>query len=294
MCCIIEPTATLSSTTIYAARVISPGGERVHVLGYQNSVSVTSPAPNAMILPVPTADLLGPENLVDSRRLGGIMSSYRRAVVDMKPQLRSRSFGMKGGGPMLAAAASSHRVFRSGSYTVASATSAAGLGKAVREVPPEVRPTIPPRFLIALSRMYPGWGFVACCFSGEDFEDKALDPVVLWYRPLAGREETLFAPAVDAHDGNPPDLSSMVLRDHTLAFGDSEAEAFRSAPNMEYAIGSVPKAHRWMFTKAVIGSVMGGRATKNGDFVMPVSRIMDRMKPGYVGADEVRVEVPST
>jgi hypothetical protein len=63
---------------------------------------------------------------------------------------------------------------------------------------------------------------------------------------------------------------------------------------MEYAIGRVPTRDRWMFTEAIVGSVVGdGRETKNGDFVMPVSRVMDKKKPGYVGADEVRVEVPA-
>jgi hypothetical protein len=292
MCCVIESNAVLSNTTIYAARVRHPDGERVHVLGYQNSVSLTSAAPNAMILPVPTADLLGPENLVDARPFSGILNSYRRAVVDMKP--RTRSFSETKGGDMLGVAAGSHRVFQSGSYTVASATSAAGLAMAVKEVPAAVRPTIPYPFLASLSRMYPGWSFIACCFSGEDFEDRALDPVILWYRPLPGREEKLFAPAIDAHDGNPPDLSAFVGRDHTLAFGDSDAESFRNAPNMEYAIGKVPVDHRWMFTKAIVGSVLGdARTTHNGDFVMPASMVMDSRVPGYIGADQIRIEIPS-
>lgn len=299
MCCTIEANTVLSETTVYAARVKHPkSGEDVHVMGYQNSVRGSVPGPNAMILPIPSATLLGPENLVDARPFKGIIKSYRQAVVDMKPKFR-RSFDMTKGSLMLgASAAGSYQVFQSGSYTVASADSAAALGKAIKEVPDRVRPNIPIKFLIALNKMYPGWSFLACCFSGYDVQEQDLDPVVLWYKAIPERNNRLFAPAVDAHDGEPPNLGASVTRDHTLAFGLSAAEEFREAPGIKRAKASLPEEFRWMFTTAIVGSVVGGsgrgeaRATANGDFILPVTRVMDGTQPGYMGADEVPVEVP--
>lgn len=299
MCCTIEAGTSLSETTVYAARVTHPkSGEDVHVMGYQNSVRGSVPGPNAMILPIPSATLLGPENLVDARPFKGIITSYRKAVAEMKPRLRSRSVDKGGDLSLGSRSAGSHVVFRSGSYTVASADSASSLGKAIQEVPERFRPDVPARFLVALGRMYPGWSFLACCFDGFEVQGQDLDPVILWYKAIPDRNNRLFAPAVDAHDGEPPNLDAMVSRDHTLAFGVSAAEEFRDAPGIRWARSSVPEEHRWMFTTAVVGSVLGGsgprdiRATANGDFVLPVSRVMDGEQPGYMGADEVPVEVP--
>ncbi len=292
MCCVVEPEATLTNTIIYAGAARRPDGERVHVLSYQNTLSSSRYGANAMLLPIPTSDLLGPENVVDSRPFRSILKNYEKSVQEMKPKTNRRSANMltKGGGA--ASLRSDFQTFRAGSYHVASATSLPGLKQAVQAVPERARPDLPFQFLAALGKMYPGWSFLACCFCGEDVLDGVeAEPVTLWYRPMAGREDTLFAPAVDAHDGKPPVLSASVWRDHTLAFGDVDAEGVREAPYMREHVKRLPEEHRWMFSHAVVGSVVKERTTRNGDFVMPTSRVKTSVA-GYVGADEVRVDVP--
>lgn len=288
MCIVLTSETRLSSTIIYAAEVDRPRNGPVHVLGYQNVVSSGGGGPSAMILPIPARGRLGPENVVDARGFPDVLRHYEQAVQDMKPALRrSRSLGTKG--VSVAAAASYSVTFESGSYTVALADGAAGLRSAVDAVPDRRRPHIPTRFLLTLARLYPKWPLAICCFNQT--EVGRMEPILWWYEP---REPgILFAPAIDAHGGSPPE-NVRVPRDHTLAFGSSRSEGVRPGlESLRRRLEAVPGEHRWMFTPSVVGSVLEDeRTTENGDFVMPAAALMDEKVQGYVGADQVRVRNP--
>lgn len=287
MCIVLSSESRLSNTIIYAAEVERPGHGPVHVLGYQNVVSSGGAGPSAMILPIPALGRLGPGNVVDARGFPDVLRHYEQAVQDMKPTFRSLSLGTKGA---VAAGASSYSVtFESGSYTVALADSAAGLRRAVDAVPDRRRPEIPTNFLLTLGRLYPKWPLAICCFN--EAEAGRMEPILWWYRPRA--PELLFAPAIDAHDGSPPQ-DVKVRRDHTLAFGSFRSERVRPGlESLRRRLEAVPGEHRWMFTPSVVGSVLEDeRMTENGDFVMQASVLMDEKVPGYVGSDQVRVRNP--
>jgi hypothetical protein len=276
MCCTLEP-AVLTNTRIYAAEVMREG-TLCHVIGYQNSVETRSYGPNAMLLPFPAEGKVGRENLVNGAAFKDILGSYDEAVERLSPTSKSFSRGFDDDELLgaVAGAASRYEVFESGSYTIALAETPAALGHAVREIPENRRPKVPVRFLIALGKMYPNWPFALCCF--EDSMEKP-EPLFWWYKPRF--PEVLFAPAIDAHDGNPPDMGARVQRDHTLAFASSLSNR-PIDPNLQHDISKqVPKEHQWMFDARVCGRQIQ-EPTENGDFVYPLEMIRDPKVDGWL------------
>jgi len=269
MCMTLRP-ARLSNTIIYSAEV-KRDGKILHVIGYQNKARAAR-GPNAMILPIPTYGELGPENVVDTRKFKSILNTYDQAVDRLRP--RTRSFGsdkrlMKG------IQARSYQVFESGSYTIALAKSSDGMREALTQVPEEKRPEIPVSFLSSLNELYKDWPIAICCFTGEL---EAPEPLLWWFEPRF--ERVLFAPAIDAHDGNPPDPKVMVYRDHTLAFA-SFSSTRPHDPQLVDAISRVPVEHQWMFLPSVVGTKII-QQTGNGDFSLPISAIFDEQVPAWL------------
>ncbi|WP_437927876.1 hypothetical protein WMF37_01175 [Sorangium sp. So ce291] len=202
MCCTFSP-ARLSSTLLYAGDA-QRNGLYVHVLAYQNTASTSGP--NAMILPIP-ATRLGPENAVDTRPFRTFLEDIREAT---------RVPAARGYGPSFGAPRGSRPVvFDVGSYTVVLAESPRAVLAALGAVPEDKRPAINDRMLQAFEIYYPGWPVAVCCWNG----DLQPEPLLWWYEPRF--PEWLFAPALDAHDGDPPDLQAAVQVDHHLAFGSA-------------------------------------------------------------------------
>jgi hypothetical protein len=177
----------------------------------------------------------------------------------------------------------SFQVFESGSYTIALAENPHSMRLALNHVPAEKRPEIPGSFLASLSQLYKDWPMAVCCFNGNL---EAPEPLLWWFKPRFKR--VLFAPAIDAHDGNPPDPSVMVDRDHTLAFA-----SYRSNRPHDHSLLStiqgVPAEHQWMFLPSVIGTKVT-RQTGNGDFSLPVSAIFDEKVPAWL--DKIDITPP--
>ncbi|WP_437977343.1 hypothetical protein WMF11_10350 [Sorangium sp. So ce295] len=203
MCCTFSP-ATLSSTLLYAGDA-QWNGLYVHVLAYQNTASTSGP--NAMILPIP-ATRLGPQNAVDTRPFRTFLEDIREATRQPIP----RSYGTLLGGTLEAARAV---VFDVGSYAVVLAESPRAVLSVLRQVPKPKRPALNDRMLQAFEAYYPGWPVAVCCWNGN----LQPEPLLWWYEPRY--PEWLFAPALDAHDGNPPDLRATVEVDHHIAFGSA-------------------------------------------------------------------------
>jgi uncharacterized protein (DUF427 family) len=201
MCCTFAP-ARLSDTILYSGDALWEG-RYVHVLAYQNMASTAGP--NAMILPLP-ALRLGPENAVDARPFGTFLEDIREATRWERDLANLEAKGRS---------AEEAEVFDVGSYTVVLSASASAVLGALGEVPANRRPAINARMIEAFSLHYPGWPVALCCWNG----DLQPEPLLWWYEPRD--PEQLFAPALDAHDGGPPDLGVEVLVDHHVAFGSA-------------------------------------------------------------------------
>jgi hypothetical protein len=278
MCCSIEP-ASFSNTLIYAAEAQHPSGKTVHVIGYQNKATGHLSGPNAMILPIPCeADSISSQNLVDASSFKGILESYDEAVDRLKPRRRSRGLDDDSLGETYGAAvASSYEVFDSGSYTVALVRKIGSAKEALSQVPEEKRPEIPTRFLIALGKLYPDWPLAFCCFNGNLGDP---EPLFWWFEPKF--PSVLFAPAIDAHDGNPPNPENIaVSRDHTLVFATHDSKRSQDRLLQEAIEDTVPGKHQWMFHSRIVGTHVK-RVTDNGDFSLPLSVFHDEAVPSYL------------
>lgn len=279
MCIVLNP-AHLTDTIIYTAEVQRPDtGEVLHVIGYQNNVDNTRSGPNAMILPLPVRkdDHIGPGNIVDTRDFAGILRDYGNIIESFDPELRLTR-GIPDGIAMPAGAAEKgYEVFDSGNYTVALAHKPSALPQALAEVPTAKRPEIPTKFVIALSKLYADWPIAVCCFNGSVVKNP--EPLLWWFRPRFPK--VLFAPAIDAHDGNPPNIEDMVNRDHILAFSSFRMSG-KPVSFIEAGVEQeVPIDKRWLFNPRMKGRVIKHK-TGNGDFTLPISALTDDTVPEWL------------
>jgi hypothetical protein len=215
--------------------------------------------PNAMILPLP-ATRIGPDNAVDTRPFRTFLEDLREATRRPIPP----SFGApRAQGLDIEEDAA---VFDVGSYTVVLSESPRAVLGALSQVPADKRPALNDRMLDAFARYYPGWAVAVCCWSG----DLQPEPLLWWYEPRY--PEWLFAPALDAHDGNPSDLRATVQVDHYVAFGSAlqpqgqpvryrdDAGAFRSLlPSMvrgTYLLGGMRNGDFWSRAREIGGPAL--------------------------------------
>jgi len=196
-------TANLSGTHLYAGEGTYKGRD-VHVIAYQNEAS--SSGPNAMIIPFPTSEAMGPENIIDTSMFPTFLKSITEPL-----QQRTRS--------ALNSTKSVHKgyqVFDVGSYTVVLATQISSVTEALAEVSLNRRPTVSASFIEGFAALYPDWPVALCCWNG----DIKPEPLLWWYIPRDFSQ--IFAPSMDAHDGGPPKLNTDVLVDHWVAFGSTK------------------------------------------------------------------------
>jgi hypothetical protein len=260
--CVTSGPAKLSNTIIYAAEVINPDGKTRHVLGYQNAAENLNGGPNAMLLPIPSAQDLTEKNCISAVGFPNVLKRYAQYVTP-------RSRGMYLGTP---SAPKGVQVFDSGSYTVVLAEDPTEILGALNKVPVEKRPTISPELLSFYKKHYHGFHVALCCFSGS----VEAEPMLWEYTPLF--RDTLFVPGVDAHNGSAP-VQSIVDRDHTIILGVPSSSlhpeaAWRSSPLLD----GVPAESRWLFTTSFTGKVVGGilGGQPNGDWEFPLRELRRR------------------
>lgn len=264
--CVTMARAWLASTVLYAAEV-DAGGERVHVLGYQNKVAnKTSPLArlmgkgggNAMILPFPAEPgSMTRENVLDTEHCPNILQDMKRALEPM-PRGRGLTDAPHSGAPAV-------QVFTTGIYTVVLARDARAIPKALGRVPAEKRPGLNPQLFDAYAIWYPDWTIALCCFNNR--QAALATPMLWWYRPR--EPDRLFAPALDCHTGAVPDLGAKVMVDHVVAFASPELGE-RGEP-VRYQ-DAIPPAVAPYLCGRVIGEGFHKRMP-NGDFVCRVADV---------------------
>lgn len=255
MCCTLLPSHA-SKTVVYCCETYAPDSrDIIHVNAYANSAS--SRGPNAMILPVPTAGGVGPENVIDMSSPGArnILKDYARAVKASRERPRGMMLG--GGGVTRGAPL----VFDVGSYTLVTANTAADIPGALDRVAVARRPKMNQAIFDAYDTLYKSgvtkWSFVLACWSG----DIDAEPLAWWYKPIDA--SILFFPALDAHDGRVPDVNGLALRDHTLVAASTFAPV--QDPTRVLFSGPRPASVAPYFPSAVLG-VEYQQTTPNGDF----------------------------
>lgn len=279
MCISINP-VTFTNTTVYSAEV-KKDKEIYHVIGYQNSASYyDKKLPNAMLLPFPSKEKVTRANLVNASEFKNILKEYSKAVGRLKPQTRRSLY--KSADPIIGAALNNFDVFESGSYIVVLVENASYLKEALKEVPENKRPDISDDFILSLNKLYLDWPIALCCFSGAMSNP---EPLFWWYKPQD--DSTLFAPAIDAHNGKPPNVDESVSRDHTLIFSSYESDKREDYHLRNYIEQNVPEEHRWLFNARICGSEVN-TITKNGDFKYPLNMVKDSGTNAWISQKQIK------
>lgn len=253
--CITSARATLSNTLIYTGTAQKQGKD-VHVLAYQNTAD--SSGPNSMILPFPTSEEMSEKNIIDTRPFKGFLKDIADAS-----KVRTRSLGISKS--FSAVAAGGAQVFDVGSYTVVLAEKASQIPAALSRVSERKRPEISTRFLIGFGKLYPDQPIALCCWDGHI---KA-EPLLWWYVPT--NKDVLFAPTMDAHDGNAPDIEALVDTDHIISVGSSMTDKVGHHNRIVYK-DSIPEDVRRLLPDHTYGVKLNHQA-KNGDMFLDSNKL---------------------
>ena len=256
-CCSLGP-AHFSKTRGLAAEV-RVKGKLVHLLGYQNTALNRSKAGgNALLLPIPARrDSMGPANILDTSTCPNAFQDMETAV-HKASTTRTLEISREGNGV---------QVFDHDIYTIVLARDAKAIPGALNQVKEERRPSLAPEIFAAYGDWYPGWTFALCCFNTK--AEAQGSPMIWWYEPL--HPESLFFPALDAHNGKPPDLKAEVEVDHMLMVSSWQMTTPRNRP-VEYTDRSIAPAVRAYLPHKVIGRQMEGMMP-NGDFVFDLKKV---------------------
>lgn len=230
-----------------------------------------------------------PENVIDTRGFDTFLDDIHKAT-----RIRGRS--------ELRSLASSAQVFHVGSYTVVLAERSEAIAQAISRVPEKKRPAVNPSVLQAFDELYPGWPLAVCCWDGT----VQAEPLLWWYEPKT--PGWLFAPALDAHDGQPPDPDAHVHVDHHVAFGstidpfgdevryvaripEGARELLPSHVRGTRLTGTMPNGDFWRSTKTYSGAALRcappGRATPKG----LLGGLVERLRGSCPAAPKIEVPV---
>lgn len=246
MCMSSEP-AHFSDTRLYVGRAVHKKQD-VHVLCYQNKA--ISETPNCMILPFPAKEPMTAENIIDTsespRLLEDMADACRVFTKSIRRSLSLDSYSFNSA-PVV-------QVFESGSYTVLLSESCQGMPAALSLVDEKKRPKISKEMLDGMEKLYPNHHFAICCWQGS----VEAEPLLWYYVPQ--NPDSLFFPTMDAHDGKPPVVDSMVYVDAWYLTKSEEKG------NKVY-YGKYPQGYQHLLPINVVGTSIR-RALPNGDFTM--------------------------
>jgi len=272
MCVSVSPRVRVhfSDTILYAAEVCGRGKARdkmLHVLGYENTVqnalNGNGHQGNAMLLPLPAVPgTMTQANCIPTEQCPRILHDYAEALFPLRWSGNRGSTAPAGPVPKARV-----EVFESGVYTIALAQDATAIPDALMQVPPEKLPVLNPELFNAYSAWYPKWTFALCCFNNQHLARAT--PLLWWYEPL--NPDYLFAPALDCHTGELPDLTAEVSVDHTLIAGSSIMEG---GWRVDFSDRLSPGISRYL-VRRIVGDWSGRDdeipdRLRNGDFIFPL------------------------
>lgn len=208
--CVTSGPARLSDTVIYAGTA-KRGEENVHVNGYQNKAQNLGTGPNCMLIHVPTDETLGKENFISTEGKKNILTDIRDAF-----RIYSKGRGVSAAGMFRSMDKGREiKIFKHDIYTVLSSKSVDLIHETLKYLPEDSRPVIKDSLLQFYAQNFKDWSFLLFCFKNRDVSES--NPLLWQYIPK--NYEVLFAPTLDAHTGDAPDLSKAVEVDNSVTFG---------------------------------------------------------------------------
>lgn len=253
--CITVASARLNNTKLYVGEGVR-NDELVHVVAYQNTAHNNSDEPNAMILPFPTAKEMTDKNVIDTR-------SFSKFLDNISDASKMRTLGFDGADSRNMTKGASRgfaQVFKSGSYTVILAENVDQIPEALTRVDKSVRPRMSAEFLYGYGQLYKDQPVAICCWNGV----VKAEPLLWWYTPK--NADHLFAPTMDAHDGDAPRLSDAVEMDHIISVG-STTDRYQNTQNKVLYRDTIPEDVKSLLPTYVYGTRLNSTYA-NGDMFL--------------------------
>jgi hypothetical protein len=229
--CVTTQKALLNYTYIGTWDIEHPEYGYRHVLIYQNTPANLSDQPNCMLLHIPSAKPLTPENIIDTSEDASFLKKIYDAITP-KMAYRGgdtvRSIGL-------------NIVFEMGIYDIAilNDCSSAAVQEAMLQVPEEKRVTISEEMLDFYRNTFPDWPLVLCCFNNQVASEGS--PIMIHYSPL--HKNTLNLPTIDSH-GSVPVLDRPIPFHQKLIIGSHHPPArtreWKKLPKLHYKNEMIP------------------------------------------------------
>lgn len=199
--CITTQNANLPNTYVGAWDINHPQIGYRHILAYQNTPVSLSDQPNCMLLHVPSAEPLKPNDLLDTTGCEWLLQ-----------QMASSGALTQGRAAFLP----TNHVFEMGIYHIAMLNDLQpeAVQEALMTVPINKRPTISNDFLAFFENYFPGYPLLLCCFN--NCQSKNATPIIVHFTP---KQPDLFRlNLLDAH-GHVPQIGQRQHFDRTLIVG---------------------------------------------------------------------------
>lgn len=261
--CIFAAEAQVAQTSIYAGETLHPVSQQlIHVILYKNNVENLGTGGNAMILPIPAGEPMGPSNFISTQKYPEVLDHLVEAA---RPQSRG---GMTLRGMPAAKGMRSIQIFGVGSYQVVLAqhATASEIQAALQQVDAQKRPSLSTELLEFFTQQLRGYHLALCCFNNVQMQ--TTQPVMYWYVPNDPTQ--LVLPALDCHTGGAPDLNALVQVDHSLVVGSHR---------MKFGSFFMPEV-RDPAMLPYLPTYVWGRDYRgwfaNGDFVIPIEKVRDQ------------------
>lgn len=265
--CVSVDTASFRATVLVLTRTTHPvTGRTMHSLLYRNAPVNLADGGNAMLLHFPAAEKMDEGNILDT-------SSFAHCVDDIVSAIEPRGRARSSGPEIRSAEA---LVFEHGIYHVVLATDWRSIPAALEHVPADKKPALNHELFRWYGRFFPTYTFALCCFDNR--QAALADPLLWWYYPQI--ENQLMLPAIDAHDGSPPDLEALVDTDHWVILG-----SHREIPGLHRVHYRNPIAET---ARPFLPTYVTGRSyatpTPNADFIAPLAAL-EQGNPSLIGRD---------
>lgn len=222
--CVTSQPAIISDTMVLTT-ALNPG---THMTAYQNKALSHTGDANCMFLHLP-GDSLHLVQGIDATH--GFMSDVTQSL----PRLQPIERGMSRSGSFRGSFNPAPRIEEYGDYRVVFANKPEDTLTVLDQLPPEFRPTrVHSLELLAhwYKRHFEGYGIILVCWRGTL---APTHPVAVSYEPF--HPEYLFAPGVDGHDGNLPQLGAPIGRGFKVAFSQRGRDCAHTVSYREPSVG---------------------------------------------------------
>jgi hypothetical protein len=242
--CITSAAADLKNTIVGGWDIQHPTYGYRHVLAYQNAPVNLAAGANCMLLHIPTAKPLIPNQLVDTSKSPNLLYDLLK---DLQPAAAEMSRS-------LSRDKNPNHIVEMGVYHVAllnDLSSTAAL-ETLMQIPEHKRPIIPPPFFEFYAQTFPKYRLVLACFNNSDL--KTASAILVHYKPLF--PEKIFFPLLEGHDGNLPCIGTDIIAHQILILGGHKMTTLTPVNKAKYPKSLQPFLPQYADYQFIVGEMI--------------------------------------